>query len=63
MQLPPYRDPTTSNSGQTLFVQCRVCQHVIHVGSGSQTRVVKCGHCREATVSDNEAMSYQFSEH
>ena len=45
-QPPPY----SSVSGQNLFVQCRVCQHVIHVASGTQTRVVKCSNCREATV-------------
>ena len=38
-------------SGQSLFVQCRVCQHVIHVAPGTQSRVVKCTNCREATVS------------
>ena len=47
-QPPPY----SSVSGQNLFVQCRVCQHVIHVASGTQTRVVKCSNCREATVGE-----------
>lgn len=45
---PPYSSVTASQA-QNLFVQCRVCQHVIHVSPGSQGRVVKCGHCKEAT--------------
>lgn len=60
----PYPPPTTSNvpppppyspspAGQNLFVQCRVCQHVINVPQGSQSRVVKCGSCHEATVSSS----------
>jgi hypothetical protein len=50
---PPYAPPTQMpGSGQSLFVQCRVCQHVIHVAPGTQSRVVKCSNCREATVSD-----------
>ena len=31
-----------------------MCQHVIHVASGTQTRVVKCSNCREATVGGGE---------
>lgn len=50
---PPYTpSPSADGSiggGQSLFVQCRVCQHVIHVAPGTQTRVVKCSNCREAT--------------
>ena len=54
-QPPPYASVNASGgmsgvSGQTMFVQCRVCQHVIHVSSESNTRVVKCSNCREATV-------------
>ena len=51
-QPPPYTPVNASGgiSGQTMFVQCRVCQHVIHVSSESHTRVVKCSNCREATV-------------
>lgn len=45
---PPY---TNVPPGQTMFVQCRVCQHVINVPHGSNSRVVKCGSCNEATVS------------
>jgi phosphatidylinositol-4,5-bisphosphate 4-phosphatase len=57
----PYAPPSVANagmpppyahmpgSGQSLFVQCRVCQHVIHVAPGTQSRVVKCSNCREAT--------------
>lgn len=45
----PAPPPYSPSSGQTLFVQCRVCQHVIHVPQGSQSRVVKCGSCQEAT--------------
>lgn len=47
---PPY---SPSPAGQNLFVQCRVCQHVINVPQGSQSRVVKCGSCHEATVSSS----------
>ena len=52
-QPPPYSsvNATGGVTGQTMFVQCRVCQHVIHVSSESHTRVVKCSNCREATVS------------
>jgi phosphatidylinositol-4,5-bisphosphate 4-phosphatase len=48
---PPYAPPSQAvpGTGQSLFVQCRVCQHVIHVNHGSQSRVVKCTNCREAT--------------
>ena len=51
-QPPPYASVNASGgmTGQTMFVQCRVCQHVIHVSSESHTRVVKCSNCREATV-------------
>lgn len=51
-QPPPYTSVNANAgiSGQTMFVQCRVCQHVIHVSSESHTRVVKCSNCREATV-------------
>lgn len=51
-QPPPYTSVNASGgiSGQTMFVQCRVCQHVIHVSPESHTRVVKCSNCREATV-------------
>ena len=54
-QPPPYSTVNAAGgmSGQTMFVQCRVCQHVIHVSSESHTRVVKCSNCREATVSTN----------
>lgn len=50
-QPPPYSTVNAAGgmSGQTMFVQCRVCQHVIHVSSESHTRVVKCSNCREAT--------------
>ena len=54
-QPPPYSTVNAAGgmTGQTMFVQCRVCQHVIHVSSESHTRVVKCSNCREATVSLN----------
>ena len=50
-QQPPPYSAAGGMTGQTMFVQCRVCQHVIHVSSESHTRVVKCSNCREATVS------------
>ena len=58
-QPPPYSSVNAAGgmTGQTMFVQCRVCQHVIHVSSESHTRVVKCSNCREATVSLN---SYDY---
>lgn len=46
---PPQMSPP--GSGQSMFVQCRVCQNIIHVSSGTQNRVVKCTSCSEATVS------------
>ena len=56
LQPPPYTSVNAAGgmTGQTMFVQCRVCQHVIHVSSESHTRVVKCSNCREATVSLNK---------
>ncbi len=54
-QPPPYEGhtplaPGSTTGGQTLFVQCRVCQNIIHVAPTSQSRVVKCPSCNEATV-------------
>ena len=59
---PPYNlvAPVSSSSpsnfdplggGNTLYVQCRVCQHIINVQQGTTSRVVKCNNCQEATVS------------
>ena len=57
--LPPYTDgsgPMPGGTGQTMFVQCRVCQNIIHVSLGVHTRVVKCSKCTEATVSSPVGM-------
>ncbi|XP_065913656.1 type 1 phosphatidylinositol 4,5-bisphosphate 4-phosphatase-like [Dysidea avara] len=54
-QPPPYNfdasfsPPTTAPTGNTLYVQCRVCQHIINVPTGTNSRVVKCPNCQEAT--------------
>lgn len=45
----PISTARTSGPNQTMFVQCRVCQSIIHVASGKVSRVVKCSSCNEAT--------------
>lgn len=50
-QAPPAYSSASPPLGQNLFVQCRVCQHVINVPQGTNSRVVKCSSCNEATVS------------
>lgn len=47
---PPYvSGDAGGGAGQTMFVQCRVCQGIIHVASNNQSRVIKCTSCNEAT--------------
>lgn len=55
----PVSSPSPSNLEQfgggnslgnsSLYVQCRVCQHIINVQHGTTARVVKCSNCQEAT--------------
>ena len=51
---PPYSTITPGATTQgNQFVQCRVCNNIIHVDPGSRSRVVKCAFCHEATVSSS----------
>lgn len=47
---PPYAPPVSMNTEPSVI--CRVCQQLIYIRGREHQRVVKCGNCQEATVSN-----------
>ena len=47
---PPYAPPISMNTEPSVI--CRVCQQLIYIRGREHQRVVKCGNCQEATVSN-----------
>ena len=47
---PPYAPPLSMNTEPSVI--CRVCQQLIYIRGREHQRVVKCGNCQEATVSN-----------